>query len=341
MPLGIMFSIQDEKEKQIIKMFCSHAKNNRVADMVKMLQEHPGFNVDTPFTNGFTALHYACKHNALDTALFLLTIGADLKMPAKDKHGTTPLDLCTNDDFKQKMLDASNIDLFTKMVHMSTERRDRFQLGDLYYETILQNAYNSRDDEVFSMLYLVTGNKFDILIRKVGDNHVYDALFNSNGQIVDALIRVGIPHEHVNSRYLIATDVKSDENVAKLKEFYFNPLNKYYIYCEDELKANRLKDNEPVGCVMSFDIPEFIQKKYFTFAPSSANYFLERKNDPESQLYFERVHRKLEPIDDYNNKYEQLAAKARTSLLKTFSSSSFTSDFKEVNKKEYVRFKPY
>ena len=323
MPAGIIFSIEDSEQKQIIKTFCSHAKNNRVPEMVKMLQEYPAFNIDTPFTNGFTALHYACKNKSLDAASFLLRIGADLNKAAKDNLGTTPLDyLCVEDiEFKKKVLEVANTCQIMKALHISRERTSRFQPGDLYYEVILQNAHNILDDEILSMLYSITGDKFDLAIRKNGDAHIYDILFDSrdSGLVSLALLRVGIPHEYVNSKYLVVPDIKATENIATIKAFYSNPQNKYYIYCDDELKENRIKDDERGSNIKSLGFPSFIEDKYFTLAPQPSPYFRVPKNDPEAQLYFARKSHKGDSVSgDSNIKCEQLAVTARESLAKTF-----------------------
>ena len=324
MPAGVIFSIEDPEQKQIVKTFCSHAKNNRVSEMIKMLQEYPSFNIDTPFTNGFTALHYACKHKALDTTLFLLKIGANPNKSAQDRQGTTPLAYLNAEDldFKNKVLDAVNTDKLMKALYISQERKSRFQPGDLYYEVIRQDAHTILDDEILSMLYAIIGDKFDLAIRKNGDVNIYDLLFDSSdsGMVSHALLRVGIPHEYVNSKYLVVPDIKSTENIAIIKAFYSDPRNKYYIYCDDELKENRLKDSERGSNIRSLRFPKFIEDKYFTRAPQPSRYALMPKDDPESQLYFARRKQKQDPVPDENDmKSEQLAAKARESLATTFS----------------------
>lgn len=320
-----MFSINDAEQKQIIKTFCSHAKNNRVSEMVEMLEEYPSFNVDTLFTNGFTALHYACKNKALGSALFLLKIGANLYLAAKDQRGTTPLNLCEDNlDFKKKVIEMYKTDPIVKGLTMAHERKSRFQVGDLHYEEGFTDAHNLKDDEICAMLYSITGDKFDVFARTRVDGYIYDAIFDSrdSGLVSIALTRVGIPHEYVNSKYLIVTDIKSEENMTKLREFYFNPLNKYYLHCEDELKERRLKDNERGSNIKSLGHPKFINDKYFTIAPQPYPYYLVPKNDPESQLYFARKHHKLDPVPDCNTKSEQLAAQARESLAISFPSCS-------------------
>ncbi len=322
MPEGVIFSIEDAAQKQIVKTFCSHAKNNRVSELVNMLKEYNSFNIDTPFSNGFTALHYACKYKALNSASFLLKIGANLRIAAKDHRGTTPLDLCADDpDFKKKVVEIYNADPIVKGLTIAHERKSRFQPGDLYYEIGFTDAH-TLNDKIYDLLYSITGDKFDVCVRKREDKYVYDAIFDSrdSGLVSLDLTRAGIPHEYVNLKYLIVTDLKSEENIAKLREFHFNPLNKYYIYCEDELKKNRLKDNERGNNIKTLDPPKFIRDKYFTVAPQPSTYFWEPKNDPESQLYFARTHHKCDPVPGCNIKYEQLSAKARESLATSFTS---------------------
>jgi hypothetical protein len=208
-----------------------------------------------------------------------------------------------------------------KALYISHERTSRFQPGDLYYEVILQNAHNISDDAICSILYSITGDKFDLAIRKNGDANIYDILFDSmgSGLVSLALLRIGIPHEYVNSKYLIVPDIKSADNMAKIKAFYSNPRNKYYIYCDDELRENRLKDDERSSNIKSLEIPKFIKDKYFTLLPQPSPYLMEPKNTPEAQLYFARKRHKQDPVpDDSNIKVEQLAVRARESLAKTF-----------------------
>lgn len=329
MPAGVIFSIEDPEQKQIIKTFCSHAKNNRVYEMMKMLQEYPAFNIDSPFTNGFTALHYACKYKAIDSASFLLKIGADLNKAAKDNRCTTPLDyLGVEDiDFKKKVIEIASTEdatgKFMKSIYISHERTSRFKPGDLHYEVILQNAHDISDDEICSMFYSITGDKFELAIRKNGDTNIYDIIFDSRGSgpVSRALRRVGIPHEYVNSKYLIVPDIKSAENMATIKAFYSNPQNEYYIYCDDELRENRFHDNERGSNIITFRMPKFIEDKYFTLVPQPSPYAMEPKNTPEAQLYFTRKKHKLDRVPGDNNmKFEQLALRARESLAKTFPS---------------------
>lgn len=128
-------------------------------------------------------LHYACKHKAIDSASFLLRIGADLNKAAKDNRCTKPLDYLGLEDidFKNKVVEVANTDWFMKALYISHERTSRFQPGDLYYEVILQNAHNISDDEICSILYSIIGDKFDLAIRKNWDANIYDILFDSMG----------------------------------------------------------------------------------------------------------------------------------------------------------------
>lgn len=80
------------QRKATIRTICKAAKDGKVADLEHVFSTiSHDITVNDDVSNGYTPLHYACKHAQLETAKWLLIHGADLE--AKSVDNVTPLQL--------------------------------------------------------------------------------------------------------------------------------------------------------------------------------------------------------------------------------------------------------
>lgn len=331
MPKTAGLPVTEEENIAVAREFCLQAQKNHVIGMQDFLHEHPGFNINTPFKDGFKALHYACKAKALEAALFLINLGADPKQAAFNKNGTTPLDLCKADPTFSEAI-SKKINPWTLGFNINDERNNRVQLGDLCYQAEIEikdtffsvQRDDSKTDSVMHMLYSITGRKFKLFMRMLGDKDIFDAIFDSDssGLTYAALTLAGLPSEYVNSKFLVVTDIYEPENIAKLESFYAEPLNRYSedeIFC-DNWKREEKKHTNRIPLIF----PEKIVKKYFSYnPPGTADHAYSEKTDPESRRFFESKKYKTDRVfkGSLTVQYEICAKMARTSLSGNFGAS--------------------
>lgn len=346
MPSGL--PITDPDNLKIAREFCLLAQKNNVDGMDDFLHFHPGFNIATPYEK-FTALHYACKYKALEAAIVLINLGGDLSEANKD--GVKPIDLCASDStFSKKLLEEQGEDniLSKASFYTGRERSNRVQLGNLGYKTEIRYTSDvieqiksedekndlSAEQNTVRMLYFITGSSFQIFTRKLPSQEtIFDAVFDaeSSGGIHIMLCSAKLPHEYVNSKYLIVTDFLNPNNINKLTAFYKNPINRYSadeILCDNSRRddwdrARENSHNTGGALIMPLGFPEPILKKYFKVNPEGSSSYYGEKEDAESALFFARRKHKtnLAFVPGLNLLGELLAKEARDSLYKSFPAS--------------------
>lgn len=95
--------------KELIRKFCIAARDNDVNALFTIYTENPNFDVNTPFKEGVTALHYACKNGALKAIKFLIGIGGDVSLKSNSNSPKTPQDYLDAKGITKASIEAQDL----------------------------------------------------------------------------------------------------------------------------------------------------------------------------------------------------------------------------------------
>jgi TPR repeat protein len=87
-------SVELKARKAAIGKICVAAQKGDVKSLIELLNSNKKIKVNDAYAEGYTALHYACQHQQLDSAKYLVEAGAELDAISKDNK--TPLSILNN-----------------------------------------------------------------------------------------------------------------------------------------------------------------------------------------------------------------------------------------------------
>lgn len=169
---SLLNDIEDKTGKSVLHTACDEQR----VQFVDFLAQQPSINVNLKSSVGYTALHYACKHN-LCTVIELL-LQKNISINAAGEHGNTPLMLAC----RYGNLEAMNL-LLKNQVDVNIKNSSS--------ESALSISIKFSYIQIAEVL-LTHGADINIIFPSTGDNLLTRAIFDRNSTAIDFILKHNI-----------------------------------------------------------------------------------------------------------------------------------------------------
>lgn len=124
-----------ENHKLLMRGVCKAAKDGDITQLKKLFEENTNIRINSEFTNGYTPLHYACKYQQYDMAVYLLEQGADFEVKSEDSITPYILIEKSNPDMAKRL--REHLVDFLQNKNTSQEAVNCFRYGKILLNGVL------------------------------------------------------------------------------------------------------------------------------------------------------------------------------------------------------------